>query len=287
MIRTKPSVLQCRQSDFGSTRWSCLSVTGWCFCTGRCGTSCASAQAHCMLLNTVLGGQEPQCLMLHGKMKHRQRVATFDHFCQSPSGALFATDVAARGLDIPQVEWIIQYDPPTDPTEYLHRVGRTARGGGSGNALLFLTPHEKGFLEFLRANGADVTLQDPPAVDPGRYHAKLRDIVLRDPILERNLRAAYKAHLMAYQQHSLKRYFDIKALPLPEVAKSFCLTETDAPQVQLARETIKAPYIAGVMRSMRQKHLKWKRQEQRSKHKKQWSETGTFLGRQQRQLPGH
>jgi len=59
--------------------------------------------------------------------------------------------VAARGLDIPAVDWIIQYDPPDDPREYIHRVGRTARGvGGKGRALLFLLPSELGFLKYLR-----------------------------------------------------------------------------------------------------------------------------------------
>jgi ATP-dependent RNA helicase DDX18/HAS1 len=59
--------------------------------------------------------------------------------------------VAARGLDIPQVDWIIQFDPPDDPKEYIHRVGRTARGdGGTGKALLFLLPTELGFLRYLK-----------------------------------------------------------------------------------------------------------------------------------------
>ena len=58
--------------------------------------------------------------------------------------------MAARGLDIPEVDWIVQYDPPDDPKEYIHRVGRTARAGGRGHALLFLLPEELGFLKFLK-----------------------------------------------------------------------------------------------------------------------------------------
>ena len=66
-------------------------------------------------------------------------------------GTLLCTDVAARGLDIPAVDWIIQYDPPDDPKEYIHRVGRTARGrSGRGRALLLLLPEEVGFLRYLR-----------------------------------------------------------------------------------------------------------------------------------------
>lgn len=64
---------------------------------------------------------------------------------------LLCTDVAARGLDIPAVDWIIQFDPPDDPKEYIHRVGRTARGkDGSGRALLFLMPEELAFLKYLK-----------------------------------------------------------------------------------------------------------------------------------------
>ena len=59
--------------------------------------------------------------------------------------------MAARGLDIPDVDWIVQFDPPDDPKEYIHRVGRTARGeGGVGHALLILRPEEAGFLRYLK-----------------------------------------------------------------------------------------------------------------------------------------
>lgn len=58
--------------------------------------------------------------------------------------------MAARGLDIPKVDWIIQFDPPDDPRDYIHRVGRTARAGKEGKSLLFLLPSELGFLRFLK-----------------------------------------------------------------------------------------------------------------------------------------
>jgi ATP-dependent RNA helicase DDX55/SPB4 len=63
---------------------------------------------------------------------------------------LLCTDVAARGLDIPDVAWIVQFDPPQDPDVFVHRVGRTARMGRSGNALAYLLPHEAAYVEFLR-----------------------------------------------------------------------------------------------------------------------------------------
>lgn len=61
---------------------------------------------------------------IHGKQKQAKRTSTFFEFCQADKGILLCTDVAARGLDIPAVDWIIQYDPPDDPKEYIHRVSQ-------------------------------------------------------------------------------------------------------------------------------------------------------------------
>ena len=88
-------------------------------------SSCNSVKYHAELLNYI----DIPCLDIHGKMKQQKRTTTFFEYCNAKSGILCATDVAARGLDIPKVDWIIQYDPPDDPKEYIHRVGRTARGG--------------------------------------------------------------------------------------------------------------------------------------------------------------
>jgi len=58
-------------------------------------------------------------------------------------------DVAARGLDVPHVHWIVQYNTPGKPVDYIHRVGRTARIGVTGNSLLFLTPAEVDYVKVL------------------------------------------------------------------------------------------------------------------------------------------
>jgi ATP-dependent RNA helicase DDX18/HAS1 len=68
----------------------------------------------------------------------------------APTGILLCTNVAARGLHIPEVDWVVQYDAPDDPRDYIHRVGRTARAGKSGQSLLFLLENELGFLRYLK-----------------------------------------------------------------------------------------------------------------------------------------
>lgn len=109
-------------------------------------SSCNSVKYHAELLNYI----DVPVLELHGKLKQQKRTNTFFEFVNAEFGVMLCTDVAARGLDIPAVDWIIQYDPSDNPKEYIHRVGRTARAGGRGKALLILLPSELGFLKYLK-----------------------------------------------------------------------------------------------------------------------------------------
>ena len=76
-------------------------------------------------------------------------MAIFFSFKEKKQGALLSTNVAARGLDIPEVDWIIQVDCPEDTKMYIHRVGRTARYKSNGKALLFIMPEEIKFTQHL------------------------------------------------------------------------------------------------------------------------------------------
>lgn len=160
--------------------------------------------------------------ILQGKQKQTKRTTTFFQFCSAETGILLCTDVAARGLDIPQVDWIVQFDPPDDPKEYIHRVGRTARGeGGQGHALLILRPEELGFLHFLKE--AKVPLQEFEFswAKVANIQSQLEKLIGKNYFLNLSAKEAYKAYVRAYDSHSLKQIFDINTLDLVSVAKSF------------------------------------------------------------------
>jgi ATP-dependent RNA helicase DDX55/SPB4 len=80
-------------------------------------------------------------------MDPKRREAVYNKFTIAPmSTILLCTDIAARGLDIPDIDWVIQYDPPQDPKSFAHRCGRTARQGRKGNAVVFLNPKEDTYI---------------------------------------------------------------------------------------------------------------------------------------------
>ena len=86
---------------------------------------------------------------LHGDMSQPARTSALARFTDGRSKVLVASDVAARGLDVTGIEQVINYDPPEDPTNYLHRTGRTARAGATGLAITLCTAQEKGHVEHM------------------------------------------------------------------------------------------------------------------------------------------
>lgn len=75
----------------------------------------------------------------------------YENYCRKKSAILFATDIAARGLDFPEVNWVVQVDCPEDAETYVHRVGRTARYHKGGESLLMLLPSETTMVDKLAA----------------------------------------------------------------------------------------------------------------------------------------
>ncbi|KAK6147632.1 hypothetical protein DH2020_018544 [Rehmannia glutinosa] len=217
-------------------------------------------------------------LRLHGNMNHEDRKTTFQMFKTEKSALLLSTDVSARGLDFPKVRCIIQYDSPGEATEYVHRVGRTARLGERGDSVLFLQPVEVDYLKDLEKHGVTLTeypLQKLLSSFP-LYRLKpqvnkfvsiemhpwlvalqraLESFVSAEPKVKKLAKDAFSSWVRAYTAHrgELKRIFMVKKLHLGHVAKSFALKE----QPSIVNKSI-------------QKHLKKRKRddEQKVKSKK-------------------
>jgi len=115
---------------------------------------------------------------INGDMQQTQRERTIAQLKDGKIDILVATDVAARGLDVERISHVINYDVPSDPESYTHRIGRTGRAGRSGQAILFITPREQGLLKAIeratRQPVAPLTLPTIKAVNDVRI-AKFKD----------------------------------------------------------------------------------------------------------------
>jgi ATP-dependent RNA helicase DDX47/RRP3 len=101
-------------------------------------STCAAAQRTTMMLTNL--GFSATCL--HGQMSQSKRLGALNKFKAGSKQILVATDVASRGLDIPTVDLVINYDCPGNGKDYIHRVGRTARAGRAGRAITFVTQYD-------------------------------------------------------------------------------------------------------------------------------------------------
>ncbi|KIK02284.1 hypothetical protein K443DRAFT_97105 [Laccaria amethystina LaAM-08-1] len=180
-------------------------------------SSCNSVKYHAELMNYI----DVPVLDLHGKQKQQKRTNTFFEFINAETGILFSTNVAARGLDIPRVDWIVQFDPPDDPRDYIHRVGRTARAGKVGKSLLFLLESELGFLRYLKEAKVPLNEFSFPADRIANVQSQLEKLLQKNYFLHQSAKNGFRSYLQAYASYSLKKIFDVNALDLTKVGKAF------------------------------------------------------------------
>jgi ATP-dependent RNA helicase RhlE len=105
-------------------------------------------------------------LPIHGNKSQNARVRALEDFKNNRIIALVATEVAARGLDIKELPYVVNYELPNVPEDYVHRIGRTARAGSTGMAISLVSPDESSFLkDIVRLLGRDVPTQPLPQFD--------------------------------------------------------------------------------------------------------------------------
>ena len=183
--------------------------------------TCKEVEFYSSLLNYV----DVPVLSITGEYKQQKRSTTFMEFCSLEKGILLCTDVAQRGLDIPDVDWVIQYDPPHDPEEYLHRVGRTARGANKiGKALLMILPNEINFIRMLQLYKIKLDEFQFPEKKLAKVQEQLEKLVnKKDKFLLNLATDAYRAYIHSYNAQTDKDSFNLEKLDLLKVCKSFGL----------------------------------------------------------------
>ncbi|XP_050665188.1 probable ATP-dependent RNA helicase CG8611 [Leptidea sinapis] len=190
---------------------------------------------------------------LHGSMPHEQRMEVFKQFRLAKRGLLICTDVAARGLDVPRVDLVLQFCAPASATDYVHRVGRTGRGAQVGAAILFLLPSEGEFVRHLeqkrirlRQSDESTVLEALRTVAPGAptmqraaiaVQAWLEHIAHSSKEWLARASRAYTSWVRFYSGYprDVRQWLDARQLHLGHAAKAFALRETPAALAKRAR----------------------------------------------------
>ena len=177
-------------------------------------------------------------MTLYGRQKQLKRVAIYNDFCRKKAAVLFCTDIAARGLDFPAVDWVVQLDCPEDANTYIHRAGRTARYEKDGQALLFLLPsEEKGMLEALKAKRIPI---EEIKVNPRKMvsiQGKLDTFCAQDPEMKHWAQRSFICYLRSVHLQSNKDIFNIHELPTAGYAHSLGLAQP--PRIRFLQRALK------------------------------------------------
>ncbi|KAI4233439.1 MAG: hypothetical protein LQ352_008253 [Teloschistes flavicans] len=196
------------------------------------------------ILPTHKDNNQPFTLVpLHGKHPPKIRRKNFTAFANATSPSiLLTTDVAARGLDIPQVDLVVQIDPPSDPKVFLHRCGRAGRAGRKGLSVIFLQPgREEDYISFLEVRKTPVTplLDSPPPPPIPNGHENdddadaaaaateatkaIRQKVLTDRAIHDKAQRAFVSWLKAYSKHQASSIFRVADLDWRDLALAWGL----------------------------------------------------------------
>ncbi|EFH63649.1 hypothetical protein ARALYDRAFT_895023 [Arabidopsis lyrata subsp. lyrata] len=182
--------------------------------------TCASVDYWGLVLSKIPTLKSISFFPIHGKMNQTARSKALASFTEASSGVLLCTDVAARGLDIPGIDYVVQYDPPQDPAVFIHRVGRTARLERQGRAIVFLMPKEKDYVEFMRIRKAPLQKRKC-SENASDVIPIIRSLAMKDrEVLEKGLKA-FVSFVRAYKEHHCSFIFSWKGLEIGKLAMGY------------------------------------------------------------------
>ncbi|WRT70571.1 ATP-dependent RNA helicase DBP4 [Kwoniella shivajii] len=172
---------------------------------------------------------------LHGKQKQPTRLSIFQKFSTSKHALLICTDVAARGLDFPAVDWVIQLDCPDDVDTYIHRVGRTARYQAGGHALTFLCPsEEQGMTSRWNEKMIEPKKIKIKESKMGNLKQQMQNFAFREPEIKYLGQRAFISYMKSIHIQKDRSIFKFSELPAEAFAESMGLP--GAPQIKFAEQ---------------------------------------------------
>lgn len=192
-------------------------------------STCAAVDYFQHILSALLPKQF-SLVPLHGKHPPNVRQKNFSKYITSISPTiLLTTDVAARGLDIPQVDLVVQIDPPSDPKVFLHRCGRAGRAGRRGLSVIFLQPgREEDYIPFLEVRKTPITPLKLPVITVTDVDAKfttseMRQEVLADRALYDKGQRGFVSWVKAYSKHQASSIFRVADLDWTDLGHAWGL----------------------------------------------------------------
>lgn len=176
-------------------------------------------------------------LHLHGRQKQVARMEITRRFTSAQHSCLIATDVVARGVDFPSVDWVVQMDAPEDADTYIHRVGRTARYEREGKAILFLDPsEEEGMLKRLEQKKVQVQKVNVRDKKKQQITNQIQDMCFHNPDLKYLGQKAFISYTRSIGLQKDKDIFDLRALDLEGFSTSLGLPEMPKVRHQRAED---------------------------------------------------
>lgn len=174
-------------------------------------------------------------MALYGTMGQMKRMSIYDSFCRKQYACLFATDIAARGLDFPSINWVLQFDCPPDANTYIHRVGRTARFQQGGEALLVLTAREEqGMIKQLEEKKVPIKKIEVNANYVHDLTPKLQALCVQFQDLKEQAKRAFTSYLRSLILMGNRKVFDVRSIDTDAFARSLGLEIT--PKVRFVKK---------------------------------------------------
>ena len=188
--------------------------------------TCACVDYFHLLLKQLPSSSSLSYVALHGHKTQKQRKAALAAFKRSNvPQVLLSTDVAARGVDIEDVQWIVQFDAPLDAAVFVHRIGRTARMGREGESLLLLAPNEDAYIPYLHRMHVPITPFVNSSLLPvsESVSSAVKRLALADRTVFELAQSAVVSYIRAYKEHQLSLLFRVQEMKWEEVGEGYGL----------------------------------------------------------------